>query len=98
MVAHGGAVFYGDAAGLVDKHPQRTLCGEFEINQFIAQTGQCFFENILDFQTCTPDKKQKNGRGAISQKFEKLLNYNVVFIKRKEQDAEMAVVWRAFVG
>jgi hypothetical protein len=52
----------------------------------------------LDFQTCTPDKKQKNGRGAISQKFEKLLNYNVVFIKRKEQDAEMAVVWRAFVG
>ncbi|WP_312267329.1 hypothetical protein [Neisseria sp.] len=31
----------------------------------------------------TPDKKQKNGRGAISHEFEKLLNYNVVLIKRK---------------
>lgn len=48
MVADGCAVFDGNAAFFIDEYAQRSLSGQFEIDQFIAQAGQGFFEDGLN--------------------------------------------------
>ena len=63
MVAHGGAVFHGDAVGLVDILALVTLGGELEIHELVAQPRQGFVQYGLNIHF-TP-RKQKNGPVAI---------------------------------